>query len=172
MNDSTALTSLLLAKVEQQVELTIALVARVPVERLEWRPVPEAFELSHLLGHLLEACAGFCAALYRVRPQPLAHFARLRDLPVNHACDPAQAVARLRDYLNHIREGFAILTDADLARLVPTLFVPAGEALLTILLANLEHLINHKHQLFFYLKLLGVEVGTAQLYDIQAPPAS
>ena len=172
MNDSDTLTSLLLAKVEQQIELTIALTARVPVERLEWRPAPDVFALNQLLGHLLEACAGFCAALYRARPQALAHFARLRDLAVNHPCDPSEAAARLRDYRDHIREGFVALTDADLARHLPTLFVPAGEALLTILLANLEHLINHKHQLFFYLKLLGVEVGTAQLYDINAPPAS
>jgi hypothetical protein len=172
VNDSTVLTSLLLAKVEQQVELTVKLVARVPVERLEWRPAPGAFQLSHLLGHLLEASAGFCAALYRARPQQLAHFARLRDLPVNHACDPRQAAERLRDYLNHIREGFAALTDGDLSRRLPTVFNPAGEALLTILLTNLEHFLNHKYQLFFYLKLLGVEVGTAQLYEISPPPAS
>src|SRR5512141_2449717 len=82
VNDSSALTSLLAAKVEQQVELTIGLVARVPADRLEWQPAPDALPLSHLLGHLLEACAGFCAALYRARPQQLAHFARLRDLPV------------------------------------------------------------------------------------------
>ena len=43
---------------------------------------------------------------------------------------------------------------------------------MTILLANLEHFINHKHQLFFYLKLLGLEVGTAQLYEIKAPQAT
>jgi hypothetical protein len=172
VNDSNTLTSLLLAKIEQQIELTIALTARVPVERLEWRPAPNAFQLNQLLGHLLEACAGFCAALYRARPQSLAHFARLRDLPVNHPCEPMEAAARLRDYRDHIREGFAALTDADLARRLPTLFVPAGEALLMILLNNLEHFINHKHQLFFYLKLLGVEVGTAQLYDVNAPPAS
>jgi hypothetical protein len=172
VSDSTELTSLLAAKVEQQVELTIGLVARVPAGRLAWQPAPDAFPLNQLLGHLLEACAGFCAALYRARPQQLAHFARLRELPVNHACDPAEATARLRDYVNHIREGFAILTDADLCGRLPTFFVPEGEALLTILLANLEHLINHKHQLFFYLKLLGIEVGTAQLYDMQAPPAS
>jgi hypothetical protein len=171
VNDSTTLTPLLLAKVEQQVELTIKLVTRVPTERLEWRPAPDAFQLSHLLGHLLEACAGFCAALYRARPQQLAHFARLRDLAVNHACDPRQAAECLRDYLKHIREGFAALTDADLARRLPTVFAPAGEALLTILLTNLEHFTNHKYQLFFYLKLLGVEVGTAQLYEINAPPA-
>jgi hypothetical protein len=31
-------------------------------------------------------------------------------------------------------------------------FVPQGEPLLTLLLGNLEHFINHKYQLFSYLK--------------------
>ena len=35
---------------------------------------------------------------------------------------------------------------------------------MTLLLGNLEHLINHKHQLFTYLKQMGVEVTTRDLY--------
>jgi hypothetical protein len=171
VNDSTELISLLLVKIEQQIELAARLVALAPADKLEWQPAPDAFQLGNLLGHLLEACAGFCAALYKFNPQELAHFTRLRDLPVNHGCDAREATERLRDYLKHLREGFATLNDSDLARRVPTVFAPAGEALLTILLANLEHFINHKHQLFFYLKLLGVEVGTAQLYEIKTPTA-
>jgi hypothetical protein len=42
-------------------------------------------------------------------------------------------------------------------------FVAEGESVLTLLLGNLEHLINHKHQLFMYLKLAGVKVGTPDL---------
>ncbi len=34
----------------------------------------------------------------------------------------------------------------------------------TLLLGNLEHLINHKHQLFTYLKQMGVPVATPDLY--------
>jgi hypothetical protein len=37
------------------------------------------------------------------------------------------------------------------------------------LLANLEHFINHKYQLFFYLKLLGVSVDTRDLYKLTQP---
>jgi hypothetical protein len=170
VNDSTELTSLLFEKIEQQIDLAVGLVALVPADRLLWQPASGMFRLGHLLGHLLEACAGFCAALYRFKPQELAHFASLRGLPVNHDCGAEEAAARLRDYLQHIREGFRTLNDLDLARRVPTVFVPAGEAGLTILLANLEHFVNHKHQLFFYLKLLGVEVGTPQLYEIKPPP--
>ena len=172
VNNNTALTSLLLAKIEQQIELADRLVARVPADRLDWQPTKDTFRLGHLLGHLLEAAAGFCAALYRFNPDELARFTRLRDLPVNHACGIEEAGLRLRDYRQHIREGFALLTDAGLARRVPTIFAPAGETLLTILLANLEHFINHKHQLFFYLKLLSIEVGTSDLYEIKMPSAT
>jgi hypothetical protein len=47
---------------------------------------------------------------------------------------------------------------------VATVFVERGEPLLTLLLGNLEHLINHKHQLFTYLKQMGVDVNTRDLY--------
>jgi uncharacterized damage-inducible protein DinB len=67
-------------------------------------------------------------------------------------------------YRAHIQEGFALLTDGDLARRVPTVFVAQGESILTLLLGNLEHLINHKHQLFTYLKQMGVPVATPDLY--------
>ncbi|MFL6276074.1 MAG: DinB family protein [Blastocatellia bacterium] len=172
MSDTSVLTSLLFEKIEQQFDLAIALVAVVPADQLEWQPAANTFRLNQLLGHLLEAAAGFCAALYRFKPQELAGFERLRDLPVNHRCGVEEAAGRLRDYLAHLREGFAVLDDADLARRWPTVFVPTGEAALTILLTNLEHFINHKHQLFFYLKMLGVVVTTAQLYEIKTPPAT
>jgi hypothetical protein len=48
--------------------------------------------------------------------------------------------------------------------LIPSVFVPEGEALLTLLSGNLEHVINHKYQLFSYLRMLGVPLGTRDLY--------
>jgi hypothetical protein len=50
---------------------------------------------------------------------------------------------------------------------LPTVFVPQEELLMTILLGNLEHLMNHKYQLFFYLKLLGIPVATQDLYKLR-----
>jgi hypothetical protein len=64
----------------------------------------------------------------------------------------------------HIAEGFACLTDRDLARAIPTVFEPSGVAVLTLPLGNLEHLTNHKHQVFLYLEMLGVPVGTPDLH--------
>jgi hypothetical protein len=52
---------------------------------------------------------------------------------------------------------------------VPTIFKGEGESVLTLLLCNLEHLINHKHRLFTYLKLLNVDVSSRDLYCFRGP---
>lgn len=151
-------------KVREQMALTIKLVALLPNDKLEWRPVANAFCVCDLLGHLLDCFAGFCAALRVVRPAELAHFAALRDLPVNHCCGGAEAERRLEEYRTCIEEGLALLTDKDLTKVIPTVFTTSGETAMTVLLGNIEHLINHKYQLFFYLKLLGVAVESRHLY--------
>jgi hypothetical protein len=89
--------------------------------------------------------------LSAVEPERLAHFEALRTLPVNHACSPADARSRIALYRTRIDEGFAMLADSDLSQVGFQVFVNDGEPLLTLLLGNLEHLVNHKHQLFTYL---------------------
>lgn len=153
------LCTALLAKIHEQTDRTAHLIALIPAGR--------AVEVAHLLGHLLECHAGFCAVLFAAAPDRLAYFAALRDLPVNHASAPAEALDRLARYRAHIDEGFAALADADLARAIPTVFVPAGEPLLTLFLGNLEHLVNHKHELFTRLRQMGVAVATPDLYRLR-----
>ncbi len=155
----------ILAKIHEQIERTEHLLGLLPPDRLDWTPsIRDSWSTAKVLGHLLECLAGFCAVLAAVNPERLAHFSRLREMPVNHACSLAEAVNRSALYRSHIDEGFELLCDADLVRLMPTVFVRDGEPVLTLLLGNLEHLINHKHQLFTYLKLMGVDVGTRDLY--------
>ncbi|MEW6211288.1 MAG: DinB family protein [Acidobacteriota bacterium] len=161
------ISSILLAKIDEQIERLLHLIALIPEDKLDWRPAENSFALSELLGHLLECLAGFCAVLQKTHSDHPAHFERLRQLKVNHQCGGEEARARIREYRDSIREGFSILTDSDLTRRIPTLFVAEGETVLTLLLGNLEHLVNHKHQLFFYLKLLGAPVSTSDLYRIR-----
>ncbi len=161
------LCAAVLAKIHEQIERTAHLIRLLPEDRPGWMPLPGAWPVEMLLGHLLECLAGFCAVLAAVEPHQLAHFAELRGLPVNHSCAPAEAIERLPVYRSHIDEGFDLLSDAALAKRVGTVFVREGEPLLTLLLGNLEHLINHKHQLFTYLKQMGVEVGTRDLYQLR-----
>jgi hypothetical protein len=156
-------------KVLETIERTEHLVSLVPAERIEWRPLMWAnqaptMDLGHLLGHLLDCLAGFCAAFCAAFPKELADFAQLKSIPANEPCSPADAKQRIELYATHIERGFACCADADLARRVKTVFVPDGETLLTLLLGNLEHLINHKYQLFLYLKLSGMNLGSADIY--------
>jgi len=167
MGESNALTAALLSKLEEQIELASRLITLIPPETLQYKPLPDSLRVCDLLGHLLECLAGFCASLYAIKPDSLAHFGSLRGLRVNHCCGIDEARDRIGDYSSHIRQGFGLLRDDDLVQRVPTIFVAEGEALMTVLLGNLEHLINHKHQLFFYLKLLGVPVTTRDLYRIR-----
>jgi hypothetical protein len=153
----------------EAIERTEHLISLVPSDRLAWRPewpagLPPAADLGHTLGHLLDCVAGFCAALHRAFPTELADFEDLRKVCVNALSSPEDVRAGLRTFAHHVERGFQCLTDADLGRPIPTVFVPQGEALLTLLLGNLEHLLNHKYQLFLYLKLAGVSVSTQDLY--------
>jgi hypothetical protein len=165
MDDACQLCSSLLAKIHEQIEGTEHLIGLLPADSLDWAPaIPGAWPVGILLGHLLDCMAGFCAVLSAFEPQRLAHFVSLRELPVNHPCTPSEASLRIVTYSAHIDEGFTLLRDQDLGQQIPTVFVQHGESLLTLLLGNLEHLVNHKHQLFTYLKLLGVSVTTPDLY--------
>ena len=165
MDDARSLSTALLAKIHEQLDGAAHLIALLPPDCQDWAPaIPSAWPTGILLGHLLDCAAGFCSVLCAFEPQRLGHFASLRELPVNHPCTPGEATRRLAQYRAHINEGFLLLRDTDLGRPVPTVFVSRGESVLTLLLGNLEHLINHKHQLLTYLKLLGVEVTSRDLY--------
>jgi hypothetical protein len=159
-------------KILETIERTDHLVSMAPAGRLAWRPAVHeneagAMDLGHLLGHLLSCMAGFCAALHAAFPVELSAMGELKALTVDHSCAPDETRKRIEVYSRHIAKGLAHCAEADLGRKIRTVFVPEGETLLTLLMGNLEHLTNHKYQLFFYLKLLGVRAGTADLYCLR-----
>lgn len=152
-------------KVREQIEKTKHLIELIPPDCIEWNPQWPcgSFDIGHLLGHLLECLAGFCAVFHAAFPQQLQGVLELRSLPVNHFCKPDEAIARIQVYETYIEEGFDLCGDEELKRMLPTVFA-AAESVMTLLLGNLEHLLNHKYQLFLYLKIFGVPVATADLY--------
>jgi hypothetical protein len=167
--DEQRLATAIRDKILGAVERTIHLTHLVPKTQLQWGPPPSAspnppMNLGYLLGHLLDCVAGFCAVLYAAHPAELQDFERLRALEVNHSCAPDDAAHRLEHYSSCILKGFEFLSDEDLSHEIPTAFALDGEPLITLLLGNFEHLINHKYQLFFYLKLRGVPVTSEDLY--------
>src|ERR1700722_5573277 len=132
---SRILCNAFLAKIEEQMDRAVHLPARLPEDRRN-SPVDASsgWTAGRLLGHLLDCMAGFCAALAAAEPKRLAHFQELRALPVNRSVSPHEFRAFLETYRAHIAEGFGLLEDTHLARIIPTVFIPAGVPLATLLL--------------------------------------
>ena len=153
-------SSLLAARILEDADLIGELLALVPEGRDAWQPDWPAssagnppFSMTELAAHLAESLSGVCACLHRLYPGELSHFDGLRQ--------PAAAFPEL---VVAARQGFALLTDADLTRPLPTVFSPEGAPFLETLLINWKHLLHHGHQLFLYLKLVGAPVSTRHLY--------
>jgi hypothetical protein len=169
----SVLASLLFAKVDEQLNKLEEMVRRLPAGLSDWTPplpvetFPKPRCLGEILGHLLQCLAGFLAVLYATHPDDLKHFLELKNRRVNHCCGQGETLERIAEYRRHIGEGFDLLTDEELCAVIPTVFVPQGEAVFTLLLGNLEHLINHKHELFYYAKLAGVPLTSPDLYQFR-----
>jgi hypothetical protein len=154
-----------LTKIADQIDRTSHLIASIPEDQLDWTPpFPNAFSISTLLCHFMDCFAGFCAVLHKSYPEKLAHFIELKKLVGNGKLGPAEAQKRLGIFRDHIREGFKVVQDEDLGRKIPTVFVPDGESVLSLLLINFEHLASHKYQLFIYLRMLGRKISSKDLY--------
>src|SRR5438552_15153246 len=109
MDDHLLCTSLL-GKIHEQFERTSHLITLLPADRLDSTPpIPDTWPVGLLLGHLLDCAAGFCAVLAAFEPQRLAHFAKLRELPVNHRCSPSESVIRIAIYRAYDDEGLVLV---------------------------------------------------------------
>src|SRR5580658_1346967 len=94
-------------KIDEQIERTAHLAGLLPEAVIECGiDASSSWTAGALLGHLLDCLAGFCAALYAAEPERLAHFQRLRELPVNLSLGPQEFAARLEIYRGHIAEAF------------------------------------------------------------------
>lgn len=160
-------------KLREQIDKSERLIRLIPPEHLRWHPTVSspAMDVGHLLGHLLDCLAGFCAVFEAALPGRVAGIEQLRSQPVNHFCTPEEALGRIDGYMAAIHRGFDLCSDDDLSRILPTVF-GTTEPLARLLLGNLEHVVNHKHQLFIYLKFLGVPVATRDLYQFRGEGAA
>ena len=146
----------MLARIDEDLALVDEMLALVPAGTENWRPPWEpAFSMAELAAHLAESFGGICACLARLNP---AAFTQQETAGLTLS----QCRLVLAAYRAQVQK--ANISDADWMRVIPTYFAPEGEALLAVLLVNLKHANHHAHQLFTYLKLLGVPVETRHLY--------
>lgn len=173
---SRVLTEVLAQRFDEDIALIEEMLALVPPGREDWRPDwpkstsgEPAFTLLQLAAHFLMSWGGVNGCLQKLHPEKLKHWDAWKQQvpglapPTLAACRGLLAFGRA-----HTQEGFAITSDADLARKIPTYFTPEGETFLETVLVNGKHVNHHAYQLFVYLKLMGLPVGTRQLYRFKS----
>ena len=165
---SNPLTKVIAEKLAEDGELIAGLIALVPEASEEWRPDwPVAdgslpFSAFELAKHLAESYAALAACLKKLHPERLSHF---KASPIGDSLASFQSsVSRSNRW---IAEGFLLTKDSELSTLIPTYFAPEGDPFLATLWANQKHVQHHFYQLFVYLKLMGLPMGTQHLHHFR-----
>jgi hypothetical protein len=141
-----------------------SLLKMVPADKLDWKPGSGFMSLGQLIYHL---SGGIGPELRMVITGDWPNFAEMEEsmkqgnLP---ACSVQEALERLENDKTALKEVLAGVSEEDFANKIVS--VPWGwkSTMERMALDFREHFINHKMQLFTYLKLLGFPVNTNTLY--------
>ncbi len=157
-------------------KVTEGLIRRVEPSALGWKPATGTnwMTAGQLLMHCTNAC-GMAVKGFLTGDWGLPEGVRFEDLKPEEMLPPASAlpavdsVEQALELLAHDRElTMAQLAAADESKLLTTcLAAPWGGPSITLfqhLYNMIGHLGQHKGQLFYYLKLMGQNVGTGDLY--------
>lgn len=136
----------------------------VPADKLAWKPGPTFMNLGQLICHLSGGVGADLAVLVSGNwptPEEMNQSMKLENIP---ACSVEEALSRLEKDKTTLREVLSSIAEEDFANKVVS--VPWGwqSKMERMALEFREHFINHKMQLFTYLKLLGLRVNTNTLY--------
>jgi uncharacterized damage-inducible protein DinB len=175
-------TELLRSEAEAAYRTTARLLDKVDPERLGWKPETGSnwMTVGQLLKHISNACGAGCKGLV-AGDWGLPAGTSLEDLLPEVNLPPAEKLPRVASVEEAKRllaedeavalEMIALAGENDLANRVvaapwaPEASMPLGRHLLRMI----EHLERHKSQLFYYLKLQGVRVDTADLWTLDTP---
>lgn len=150
---------------------TRTLIQMAPADKLGWVPGPQNFmTLGQLLHHLAGCPALFPLAVRDAMPAP-EEMPRITQEDLKNTATPDRALRVLQENLRQAKEAVGGISERDWGSRV--IRVPwAKPMLLSRVLVDLAgHWLNHKMQLFFYLKMLGYPVNTMALYVGEAPAA-
>jgi len=152
---------------------TETLMKMAPADKIDWKPAEgNYFTLGQVLEHLSTDLGaeikGFVTGDWGVELTPEGEFPpEMQVLPPAEkfpCCDPQTALKQLDKSYRLSKETLAGLSEEDFrSKMVKAPWGVEGP-MWSMLLSALEHLINHKYQLFFYLKMLGLPVNTYTLY--------
>lgn len=170
-------TEFLLNEVETVYEVTVKLLDKVDEANLEWKPLSGSnwMTVGQLLCHISDACGAGCRA-FVTEDWAMPDGRKFEDLSPQEMIPPAEMLPAL-----HSVEEARKLLSADIAlasqmveqagenelcnRMIAAPWTPSTQFTLGWQLHQMvQHLDKHKSQLFYYLKLQGVPVGTSDLW--------
>jgi uncharacterized damage-inducible protein DinB len=142
------------------------LIGMVPADKLNWQPGPTFMNLGQVICHLSDGLGGGLEMLLGGKwpsMEEMEEGMKLENLP---SCNLQEALDKLEKDKKVLRQVLDGLSEEDFTNKVVS--VPWGWTGKMELMAVhfLEHFMNHKMQLFTYLKLLGLPVNTQTLYGM------
>lgn len=140
------------------------LISLAPATKLDWKPASGNYmTLGQLLHHIATCPGTFVTAANNAFP-PADAFQKLVQEDLKNTKAPEVAARELSRGWDEAKAALSGVSDADFQGKM--ISVPWGPPmpLWRTCLAMAEHWGNHKYQLFFYLKLLGLPVNTMTLY--------
>ena len=161
------------------VKATRGLIARTPKDKLAWRPDASFLTLGAVLHHVATAVGTSLRDVmndaWEFRPPGGAGAGLPPDAGGGEgmpAADAFPTVKNVDEALTMLdadwrlfEERFARVNERTLNEQVCRIpWMAPGTTLKEYLLLTVEHLSNHRMQLFMYLRLLGVKVGTGERY--------
>jgi uncharacterized damage-inducible protein DinB len=171
-------TKLLKAEIESSYSVTEKLLARVGDDTLEWKPATGSnwMTTGQLLKHITESCgAGFRG--FVTGNWGLPEGMKIDELSPEEMLPPAEklpSIASVAEAIQLLRkdkqmafETMATCDEEELAhKPAPAPWDPTQMILGHRLLQMVDHLKQHKGQLFYYLKLQGKPVNTGDLWGM------
>lgn len=139
-----------------------AMLKMVPPDKLDWKPGPSFMTMGQLICHLGDGIgAELRMAIGNSWPKMEEMAESMKQMP---SCSIQEALSKLEQDKSTLKEILDGVSEADFAGKI--LSVPWGwkSNMEKMALDFREHFINHKMQLFTYLKLLGLPVNTETLY--------
>jgi len=164
-------TELLKSEAEAAYRAAEGLMGLVDADKLDWKPeVGEWMSTSQLLCHLTNACGWCCERFVSDTWQEVME-GKVPSPPTDVASveEAKRLLAEDKELTYRLIEQAG--EEALAAKLSPAPWDPTMRPLGQHLLGMVEHLAQHKGQLFYYLKLQGKPVTTWTLYGIPDPAA-
>jgi hypothetical protein len=140
-----------------------SLLKMVPADKLDWKPGASFMTLGQLICHLGDGIGTELRMLVDnswPKPEVMSE-AMKKGMP---SCGVQEALSKLEKDRTVLKDVLAGVTEEEFANKIVS--VPWGwkANMERMSLDFREHFVNHKMQLFLYLKLLGFSVNTETLY--------